>query len=223
MFNFPLIASPEILRIPINENGERLIDVKADNLIAYGDIPETPLTKDDYTLMRETVYKKLLKAQSRLPEGLRIRLYEGYRSLTVQKQLFDYEKQRVTEKHPELKGRALFDKITEVVSPVINFDGSKNIPPHNTGAAIDVEIIDDSGKCLDMGMEAKDWQQVSHKLCLTNSPLITKQQKANRALLYNVMVKEGFVNYPTEWWHFSYGDRYWAYYQKTPLAIYGAV
>jgi D-alanyl-D-alanine dipeptidase len=21
----------------------------------------------------------------------------------------------------------------------------------------------------------------------------------------------GLVNYPTEWWHWSFGDRYWAY------------
>jgi hypothetical protein len=29
------------------------------------------------------------------------------------------------------------------------------------------------------------------------------------------------INYPTEWWHYSYGDRYWAYHQNQPHAIYG--
>jgi zinc D-Ala-D-Ala dipeptidase len=36
------------------------------------------------------------------------------------------------------------------------------------------------------------------------------------------MESTGFVNYPHEWWHFSYGDRYWAYAKDEPAAIYGA-
>ncbi|MDT7587682.1 MAG: zinc D-Ala-D-Ala dipeptidase, partial [Pseudonocardiales bacterium] len=31
----------------------------------------------------------------------------------------------------------------------------------------------------------------------------------------------GFVNYPTEWWHWSYGDRYWAIKTTAAAAIYG--
>lgn len=220
--DFPLIADPVILAIPIQECGESLINIKDFGDLAYGPVPETPLTKNDYTLMRETVYKKLLLAQQALPDGYRLRLYEAYRSLTVQKQLYDYEQQRILADAPELSGQALFNRITEIVSPVINFDGSQNIPPHNTGAAVDVEIIDAHGQCLDMGMQAKDWQQVPHDLCVTNSPLVTEQQHANRMLLWDIMTEQGFVNYPTEWWHFSYGDRYWAYHQNQSAAIYGS-
>jgi len=36
------------------------------------------------------------------------------------------------------------------------------------------------------------------------------------------MQSQGFINYPTEWWHFSYGDRYWAYHQQASYAIYGS-
>ena len=42
-----------------------------------------------------------------------------------------------------------------------------------------------------------------------------------RELLINIMTKVGFVNYPLEWWHWSYGDRYWAAVNKTE-SIYGA-
>jgi D-alanyl-D-alanine dipeptidase len=31
------------------------------------------------------------------------------------------------------------------------------------------------------------------------------------------------VNYPTEWWHWSYGDRYWALMTGAPAALYGPV
>ena len=29
-------------------------------------------------------------------------------------------------------------------------------------------------------------------------------------------------NYPAEWWHWSYGDRYWAF-QNNGFAIYSAI
>ena len=33
----------------------------------------------------------------------------------------------------------------------------------------------------------------------------------------------GFVNYPTEWWHWSFGDRYWAFVTGHGAARYGQV
>lgn len=29
------------------------------------------------------------------------------------------------------------------------------------------------------------------------------------------------MNYPTEWWHWSYGDRYWALTTEATAALYG--
>ncbi|WP_413254142.1 hypothetical protein OG754_38745 [Streptomyces decoyicus] len=31
----------------------------------------------------------------------------------------------------------------------------------------------------------------------------------------------GMVNYPTEWWHWSFGDRYWALCTGVAFAPYG--
>jgi len=47
--------------------------------------------------------------------------------------------------------------------------------------------------------------------------------RANRAVLAAAMTVAGFVNYPTEWWHWSYGDRYWALVSGAPAAIYGTL
>ena len=44
---------------------------------------------------------------------------------------------------------------------------------------------------------------------------------ANRQLLLSSMRAVGFVNYSHEWWHYSYGDRYWAFRTNAPAAIYG--
>lgn len=42
-------------------------------------------------------------------------------------------------------------------------------------------------------------------------------------LLARVLRGAGLVNYPTEWWHWSYGDRYWALMTGAPAAVYGPV
>jgi hypothetical protein len=39
---------------------------------------------------------------------------------------------------------------------------------------------------------------------------LTPPQRANRRRLADALTAVGFVNYPEEWWHFSYGDRLWA-------------
>ena len=52
---------------------------------------------------------------------------------------------------------------------------------------------------------------------------MTGQARAHRELLARVLGGAGLVNYPTEWWHWSYGDRYWALMTGAPAALYGLV
>ena len=52
---------------------------------------------------------------------------------------------------------------------------------------------------------------------------VTDVAARNRRLLLEVMTAVGLVNYPREWWHFSYGDQYWACVTGSTQARYGAV
>jgi len=71
---------------------------------------------------------------------------------------------------------------------------------HSRGSTLDVTIIDNiSGKELDMGSSYDFFGRQSW----VNYEDITKTQKANRQLLQAVMIKNGFINYPKEWWHFT--------------------
>lgn len=220
---FPYIVDPEILAIPIVECNESLVDLKNYTEMQYGEPPECTLTKDCYTKIRKTVFEKLCQAQQDLPNGWRFRLYEGFRSLEVQQLLFEQEFKRIVQAYPGEDPKQQFYKTTRLISPVNNFDGSQNIPAHNTGAAIDIEVINSEGHLVDMGMAVKDWAAVDPDLCLTDSQLITEKVRQNRQLFHKIMQTHGFINYPTEWWHFSYGDRYWAFYQPVKQAIYGSV
>lgn len=217
------IADPEILAIPIVECNEPLIDLKTQNQLVYGPPPETELTANCYTKMRKQVFEKLCRAQKDLPNNWRFRIYEGFRSLEVQNMLFEQEYKKLTVQYPKKNHAELFHETTRLVSPVINLDGTRNIPPHNTGAAIDIEIITAESELIDMGMTAKDWISVEPDLCLTHCPTLTKQARQNRKILLDTLTIHGFINYPTEWWHFSYGDRYWAYHTKQNHAFYGSV
>ncbi len=52
--------------------------------------------------------------------------------------------------------------------------------------------------------------------CYTHAPDISEEARANRQLLGTVLTAAGLVNYPTEWWHWSFGDRYWALLTESP-------
>jgi D-alanyl-D-alanine dipeptidase len=216
------IADPEILAIPIAECNEPLIDAKNSDELLYGPPPESELTAPCYTKMRKSVFEKLCQAQKELPNGWRFQIFEGFRSLEVQQILFDEVYERVLTRIPNGTPKELFQETTRLISPVTNFDGTKNIPAHNTGAAIDIEILTETGELLDMGMTAKEWNSVNPDLCLTDCDIIDDNIKQNRRILLDLMQSHGFVNYPTEWWHFSYGDRYWAYHKNAKAAIYGS-
>ena len=49
---------------------------------------------------------------------------------------------------------------------------------------------------------------------------ISKIAKNNRMLLRELMLKNEFAPFDGEWWHFSYGDKEWAYYYQKKAAIY---
>ena len=221
--NIILISDPEVIVIPIIENNELLFDLRNQTLISYGSSPEIPNNRD-YTKMRRTVYEKLVQAQAILPKGMKLCLYEGYRSLSLQDLLFDNRLTKIRALHPNWSQDQVFDETTKLVSPVRNKDGSKNIPPHSTGAAIDVYLINEKNQPIDMGIQVKDWMDDEDgSLSQTESQNISADAQHYRDIMSKALLTVGFINYPTEYWHWSYGDRYWAHQMGQKYAIYGSV
>ncbi|HVE44735.1 MAG TPA: M15 family metallopeptidase [Gammaproteobacteria bacterium] len=215
-----LIADPRILSVAIAETDEPMIDLRDQAEIVYGLSPEVP-NNTDYTKMRRSIYEKLKQAQALLPSGLRFCLYEAYRSFSLQKMLFDSQFQKNRAQYPSWSEHDIFTETTKLISPVVNEDGSKNIPPHATGGAVDVYLIDDAGEYVDMGIHPKDWMEDRDgSLSLTTSRIISDEAQRNRRIMSEALSAVGFVNYPTEYWHWSYGDRYWAYHKKQLNALY---
>lgn len=223
MINKFVINEKEINNIPINENNEPLIDLKEQNELAYGPPPDTPLTMNDYTKIRKTIYEKLCQAQNKLPNGWKFRIYEGLRSLNVQKILFDSLYNSLKLKKLAQSEEELFKQTSLLIAPVKFFNGTINIPAHSTGGAVDLEVTNKDGDLVNFGMEIKDWNTVAPNICETFSQNISEEARKNRKILLDIMYGQEFVNYPYEWWHFSYGDRLWAYLMNKNEAFYGGI
>jgi D-alanyl-D-alanine dipeptidase len=79
-----------------------------------------------------------------------------------------------------------------------------------TGGAVDLTLCDPDGVELDMGTAVDATPEASHNACNTAADNIPDEARHNRRILVSALRSAGMVNYPTEWWHWSYGDRYWA-------------
>lgn len=91
-------------------------------------------------------------------------------------------------------------------------------PELSTGASFYVTLIDNQGTEVNMGRKAHFLN--NHE---KQSEFLSEEAKFNRNLLNAVLSKVGFVNYPTQWWHWSYGDKYWCARTGANNAIYGIV
>jgi D-alanyl-D-alanine dipeptidase len=70
---------------------------------------------------------------------------------------------------------------------------------HNRGIAVDLTIVDQSGKPLDMGTPFDDFSTKSHHTYRELPKLV----RENRLLLKNTMASVGLHHVDTEWWHYA--------------------
>ena len=127
--------------------------------------------------LRKSTAKALVKANEEFKSlGYRIKLFDCYRPLSVQKKMWKI-----------LPG-------THYVANPAN--GSK----HNRGAAVDLTLVDAQGKELDMGTPFDFFGKKAHHTCMT----LPKKVLENRKLLKDVLNKYNFKSIFSEWWHYEY-------------------
>jgi len=158
-------------------------------------------TKDNFTgqivyplskcFLRKRTAWKLNKVQKELEKkGLSLKVWDGYRPLHVQKIFWNLVPDERFVGNP-------FGK------------GSK----HNRGAAVDVTLIDLQGNELLMPSGFDDFSERASRDCLSTP----SEAQANSKYLEELMYDQGFIGYPSEWWH--YDDNEWESYPIEDISL----
>lgn len=208
-----LMSDRRVATIPVQERGEVLLDARVHGLMVDD-------RKQDaagaWAHVRRGVLTRLQQAQSLLPGGVRLLFIEGYRPPSLQRRYFKEYSEELARAHPDWHAAELREAASRFVSP-------PEIAPHSAGAAVDVTLINRQGRELDMGTRVNASPEESSGACYTDAPGLSVRARTNRATLGRALATAGLINYGTEWWHWSSGDRYWALQTQQPAALYGPV
>jgi D-alanyl-D-alanine dipeptidase len=207
-----LLCDPRIAAIEPADNGEPLVDAR-DHLrfdIRLAD------PRGDYRHLRRSVVHRLLEAEAMLPRGLQLLVIEGYRPPSRQRQYFDEYFRELAVSHPTWDAARCRLEASKFVAP-------PEVAPHQTGGAVDLTLCQDNGIELDLGTAVNDSPETSGGACFTASGAISPDAARRRRELVRALTDVGLVNYPTEWWHWSYGDRYWADTKGLGRTLYAPV
>ncbi|MEU1389511.1 MULTISPECIES: M15 family metallopeptidase [unclassified Nonomuraea] len=205
-----LISDPRVSAIPVRECGEPLADVRGRLRV------DTRMADADgaYAHLRAGLLDRLERAESSLPDGFHLLIVEGYRPIATQRRIFEGYRAELLTTYPEMTPDESYIAASRYVSPV-------EVAPHTAGAAVDLTLCAPDGTEYDMGTQVNDNPEESGGACYTAAAGIPAEARAHRKILAAALEPVGLVNYPTEWWHWSYGDRYWAMSTGAPAALYG--
>ena len=219
-------------KIPIKENGQSLALVPEEISFSYYSIT-MKLLDSEKIYLRQEVIENVFKARKYLQRrGFDLRVYDGWRSIELQENLFWYYMCAFTakqfRKYDELKQFDSFDEIKSrfsLFSPelqtamieanrtYVSFP-SRNLfcpSPHSTGGAVDIWLFKD-GEAVNLGIPF-DWMEKNagafYHLKIRRERFPGNDQRIcqNRKLLLLAMIKAGFSCYGPEIWHFNYGNQ----------------
>ncbi len=130
-------------------------------------------------LLRFKTVKALINANKTfLKLGYKIKIYDCYRPLDIQKKMW---------------------KI--VPNPIYVADPKKG-SIHNRGGAVDISLVDKKGNALNMGTDFDHFgPEAAHDYKKINATVIK-----NRKLLKKIMLQNNFKIFDSEWWHYNLND-----------------
>lgn len=183
----PTLVAPESIFMSQLPSWARLVDIRTVNRNIRLDIRYATtnnfLKRKLYPIskcaLRSSVAQKLALVQTDLEKiGLGLKVYDCYRPFSVTEQMWE-----------------VLPNPNYVANPA---RGSR----HNRGAAIDLTLVDRTGKELEMPTPFDDFTTKAHR----NYQGGSAPSRKNRQLLEDAMKKQGFIGITTEWWHFDSED-----------------
>ncbi len=129
--------------------------------------------------------------------GYRLKVFDAYRPVCAVKHfvLWGIEDLDLRMKpffYPDLEKQELF---------VRGYIAARS--SHSRGSTVDLTLLDmRTGREVDMGSPFDYFSEASHP----DHKGVTGEQYENRMYLQDIMVKNGFLPYDCEWWHFTLKD-----------------
>jgi zinc D-Ala-D-Ala dipeptidase len=218
--------------VPINDNNEPLVLVPHEHCYPY--YASVLGAKFDHRMfVREKVIELFLRAKAYVQEeGFDLRMYDGWRSVEVQRGLFWYYMREFTvgkfglaEKFLDAKTASeteerFSDLSASMQSTLIGAnrvyvslpsEDPSTPSPHCTGGAIDVWLYQ-GGKAANLGVPY-DWMEENagafYHFKRNRGRFTGNERKiiANRNTLLYAMIRAGFTCYGPEIWHYNYGNQ----------------
>lgn len=218
--------------LPIYECGEKLIQVPEEIAFPYY-VNIMKISNDKRIFLRKTVLEKTLKARKYLQsKNYDLRIYDGWRSMELQENLFWHYMREFTSKqfgkYDEVKHlqtpneiKSYFENFPpELQTIMIDANRifvslpSKNVfcpSPHSTGGSVDVWLYR-KNEAENLGVPF-DWMELNagafYHLKIKRDRFQGNDRRIckNRELLLFAMIKAGFTCYGPEIWHFNYGNQ----------------
>lgn len=197
-----LLSDPRVSKVPIHDSGEPLECL--------------PLAFGSDVWVRAGLARRLEHAASLLSEAFSLRVVEGHRTAATQAAIVAWYTAELREQNPTADEREIARLSSRFVAPLA-------VAPHVAGAAVDLTLVDSAGRKVEMGTPIDATPEQSGGACFFAAANVGHRARIHRSLLADVLTAAGLVNYPTEWWHWSYGDRYWALVTGAEHALYGPV
>lgn len=211
---------PALKEVVLHESDEPLLYLRAhlDPRIAI-DLAELPieLTEAEHNsrlYLRRGIVERLNRVQAALPEGFLLCVRDPLRTEDIVWKLYRaYVTNAMKEQNIDEATADLY------VRNILALPDDPVTPGHMTGGAIDVVLLHADGSRAQMVV---DYELIPRKeQMFTDCPGLPEHVVYHRQLLKKHMEEEGFLNYFREYWHYSFGDSYWAVRRKHKVAHYG--
>lgn len=196
--------------IKIKDNGEPLVNIKK----VCPAIVVNLHTGENNAFLRKTAAKKLCQAKSYLPKDYTFVINDAWRSAATQQKIYKRFLKYFKKKHPSWPKERIRREVKKFVAP---FSG-RRVSGHMTGGAVDLRLWK-SGRRVPMWSSGLSYAQNARSI----QPKLPKYLQRNREIMFKALKQAGFENYRREFWHWSYGDLFWARKNNKKYAIYGLI
>lgn len=200
--------------VVIKECGESLVEIKKHCRGILVDFSSQEMKRFGKAYLRKTVVKKICQAKQYLPKRTAFVIRDAWRPKHIQIILFYRLVKKFSKEYPSWNKAKIIKEVKKYVCP---WQG-KYASGHMTGGAVDIRLIR-KGKKLPMNSSVLSYEENSK----FDQEKIPEHLKRNRQAMFRALKKVGFSNHPGEYWHWSYGDIYWAKRESRGVAIYGIV